>query len=123
MSKASPVLEDAVQPRGGRDVRGPCNGVPVTAICRAGHNNQWTVVLRSTSVDKVQILCVSPEYIQRSGANDALTPLMVCEQVVAVVNEACKDLTGPVKGQAYLDDIRDLTVKSRERILAESTST
>ena len=96
------------------------NGVPLSVVVKAGHRNEWTVVLRSTSADRVQILCVSPETISRSGAAESLTPLHVCEQVAALVMDAVKDSNGPCKGQHYLSMIRELASAARERILAES---
>ena len=98
------------------------NGIPLSIVCRAGHDAQWTLVLQSSSADKAQVLCVSKATISKAGAPETISPLFVCQEVAKAIEPALEGQHGPCRGQPYLEDIRVLAQAARERFLVQAAT-
>lgn len=68
----------------------------------------------------LKVMCVSPASLSSAGCG--LSPLKVCELVAAKVAPLLGDLEGPVRGQAYVQDIRGLCSAAKDVILAEAAA-
>ena len=81
------------------------------------------MILRTKGADKTQILQVTPDTVLYAKATRAITPLGVCEKVAEVIRPMIVGLSGPVKGQEVVGELRTLASAARERVLAEAAAT
>ena len=107
--EASPYFDDEAQ--------GSDSGVEI--VPRAGHDSQWTLVVRALgsggSRDKCQVLCVTP----RSVDGVPETPLSICQHIAAAIAPELVGVKPPVIGALWVLSIRELCKQVRDRILAE----
>ena len=89
---------------------------PVKVRLAAGHHHSWTIVLQTSPKGKSQIMACTSARIAESGM-EKITPLSVSQVVMKELEAYIAPLTGPVKGQPYVQKLRDLAFCFREALL------